>query len=258
MPVHHEPLTDATRYIERHQHWSLEDARPQFDSYLRLVEKCRAVDADTRMLEIGVGTGWFPLLCATQGLHCRGLEVSPQLVEFAHKVARDNGLPDPDIELGNVEDADLGVSEYDVIIAHSVWEHVEHWIPATERVHRALRPDGVFVFSSTNRFAPVSAEYDFPLYGWLPDTWRYRLRVRAQGPDIMKFGIDFHQFTYPRLRREFQRIGFRRIHDRIDFARPEEIASPLKRFTVELAKKSPVFKAAALAFSDATMFLCVK
>jgi SAM-dependent methyltransferase len=258
MHVHHEELSDATRYIERHQHWRLEETKPQFESYLRLIEKCHRVDPTTRMLEIGVGTGWFPLMCASRGLHCRGLEVSPQLVEFARKVAQDNGLPEPDIHLGNVEDTDLGVSEYDVIIAHSVWEHVERWIPATERVYRALRPGGAFVFSSTNRFAPVSFEYDFPLYGWLPDSWRYRLRVRAQGPDIMKFGIDFHQFTYPQLRREFGRIGFREIHDRVDFARPEEIVRPLKRRVVSVAKRSSLLKAMVLTFSDATMFLCVK
>jgi hypothetical protein len=57
MFVHHEELTDATRYLERHQHWTLEDTKPQFDSYLRLIEKGHPVDADTRMLEIGVGTG---------------------------------------------------------------------------------------------------------------------------------------------------------------------------------------------------------
>jgi SAM-dependent methyltransferase len=133
---------------------------------------------------------------------------------------------EPDIELGNVEDTELGTSEYDVIIAHSVWEHVEAQVPATERIYRALRPNGLFVFSSTNRFAPVSASTISPCTVGYP-TWRYRLRVRAQGPDIMKFGIDFHQFTYPHLRREFRRIGFRLIHDRVDFARPDEIASPL-------------------------------
>jgi len=258
MHVHHEELSDATRYIERHQNWRLEEAKPQFESYLRLIEKCRPVDRDTRMFEIGVGTGWFPLMCASRGLDCEGLEVSPQLVEFAKKVARDNGLPEPGIRLGNVEDTDLGACEYDVIIAHSVWEHVERWIPATERVYRALRPGGVFVFSSTNRFALRSEEYDFPLYGWLPDRWRYRLRVRAQGPDIMKFGIDFHQFTYPQLRREFRRIGFRRILDRVDFARPEEIASPFKRRLASLAKRSSLVKAVVLTFGGASMFLCVK
>jgi SAM-dependent methyltransferase len=258
MHIHHEELTDATRYIETHQHQTLSDTEPQFQSYVRLIEKCHPVDVETRMLEIGVGTGWFPITCGARGLSCRGLEVSPQLVEFARRVARNNGLPEPDIELGNVEDADLGVAEYDVIIAHSVWEHVEHWIPATERVYRALRPDGLFVFSSTNRFALVSREYNLPLYGWLPDRWRYRLRVRAQGPDIMKFGVDFHQFTYPRLRREFRRIGFRRVYDRVDFARTEDVSNPLKRSVLALAKASPLLKWLVLTFSDATMFLCVK
>src|SRR5207244_2759559 len=77
------------------------------------------------------------------------------------------------------------------------------------RIFRALKPDGVFYFTSTNKFSLVSGEYNFPLYGWLPDRWRYALRTRRQGEDIMNLGIDFNQFTFPQLRRFFRKTGFR-------------------------------------------------
>ncbi|MGA2770181.1 MAG: hypothetical protein ABSG26_05135 [Bryobacteraceae bacterium] len=54
-------------------------------------------------------------------------------------------------------------------------------------------------------FSFVSSEYrGVPLYGWLPNALRYRLRVAVHAPDIMKLGIDFNQFTYFGLRRVFK------------------------------------------------------
>ena len=172
-----------------------------------------------------------------------------------------NGGPtgvSPQIELGNAEETDLGAEVYDVIFGQSVWEHIEHWELATEKVYRALKTGGVFVFSSTNKFSLTSGEYAFPLYGWLPDRWRYRLRVARQGAEVMKLGIDFNQFRYPQLRRVFRRIGFSRIYDRVELSRPEETSTPLRRIVVQAAKASSLIKAIALTFADATVFVCVK
>ena len=58
----------------------------------------------------------------------------------------------------------------------------------------------------------------------LSDRVRYRLRRRVEGPGVMKWGIDFNQFTYPQMRREFRRIGFSGIHDRLAVA----AASPIR------------------------------
>jgi hypothetical protein len=145
-----------------------------------------------------------------------------------------------------------------VIIASSVFEHVEHWQRAIRRVYEALRQGGAFFFSSTNKFSFVSTEYSFPLYGWLPDRWRYRLRVARQGPDVMHLGIDFHQFRYSQLRREFRRLGFSRIDDRVDHLAAAAAAHPLKRMVVRICRALPPAKALVLAFSDATVFVCVK
>jgi len=203
LKVHPEPLTDVTRYIESHKHLTLEDREAEFQSTMWRIERFKHVDETTRMLEIGIGTGWFPIMCKMKGLSCKGIEISPQLVEFAMEFGRRHGV-EPDIEVGNVEDAELGESVYDIVIAASVFEHVEDWRRGIQTIYRALRPGGVLYFNSTNRFSLApSQEYHFPLYGWLPDAWRYRLRKSRQGEDIMKLGIDFNQFTHPQLRRAF-------------------------------------------------------
>ena len=257
MKAYQEDLSDITRYIHNQSHMRLEDHESAFDVYIRSIERHHPVTPEGKMLEIGTGTGWFPIMCQLRGLSCKGLEISRQLIEYAHKLGAGYGVV-PDIELGNAEDTDLGCELYDVILGQSVWEHIERWELATERVYRALKPGGVFVFSSTNKFSFTSDEYHFPLYGWLPDALRYRLRVAVQGPEVMKLGIDFNQFRYSKLRRTFKRIGFSGVYDRVDLARVGEVTTPLRRFAVTAAKNSRLIKAAVLTFADATSFVCVK
>ncbi len=108
MRVYQETIPDIDRYLANYGSYELKDKTPEYERYLSYVGKLRKVDASMRILEVGTGTGWFPLLCKANGLQCKGLEISPQLIEFAMQMGKRNGIV-PDIELGNVEDNDIGV-----------------------------------------------------------------------------------------------------------------------------------------------------
>lgn len=257
MKIYQEDLWDVSRYLEQHRGSPLERYENQFTGYVRPVEAVKKIDASTRMLEIGVGTGWFPIMCKLRGWQCKGLEISPQLIEYAKEWGCSVGA-EPDIELGNIEETKLPDNHYDVIICSNVFEHVEDWRLGVRRVHAALKPGGVMFFESTSKFSFTSGEYHFPLYGWYPNGARYFLRKKLQHPDIMKLGIDFHQFRHSGLRREFQKAGFRKILDRVDMAQEDLVSSELRRKVVRISKAVPLVKAVSLAFSDATRFLCVK
>jgi len=257
MDVCYEELSDVSRYIENNCHLALEDHLPKFEDYLRRVNRFRKIGPGSEILEIGIGTGWFPVLCKAQGLACKGLEISPQLVEFARSFGRKYGVQ-ADVEVGNIETYDIGTERYDVIIAASVFEHVQNWEAALKRVYDALKPGGVLFFESTNKFSLISGEFHFPLYGWLPDRSRYRLRIARQGPEIMTLGIDFNQFTYPLLRRTFRRIGFTQIVDRVSLADLNVIGSPWKRWLVRTARRSRLLCGLVLSFSSTTTFVCLK
>jgi 2-polyprenyl-3-methyl-5-hydroxy-6-metoxy-1,4-benzoquinol methylase len=258
MEIHHEELTDVSRYLANNQLMRLEDKESRFRTYLRVVEPHIRVDSRTKILEIGTGTGWFPLLCKKNGLNCKGLEISPQLIEYAREVGKAYGI-EPDIELGNLEDTDLGRSTYDVIIASSVFEHVEYWQRGLKKIYDALKPGGVLFFESTNKFSFTSGEYTgVPLYGWLPNAARYKLRKMVHGDDIMKLGIDFHQFRHPTLRREFKRLGFSKIYDRVEMADPNHVSAEWKKWLVRASRQNALVKWLSLTFADATRFVCVK
>jgi 2-polyprenyl-3-methyl-5-hydroxy-6-metoxy-1,4-benzoquinol methylase len=257
MKIHDEELSDVVRYIHNHKAIRLEEKEPHFDGIMRFVQRYRPIDGDTQILEIGTGMGWLPILCKKRGWRCKGLEISPQLIAYAKQWGAQYGV-DPDIELGNLEDTDIGRNAYDVIIASNVFEHVERWREGVRKVYDALKPEGVMFFESTNKFSFTSGEYSFPLYGWMPNSLRYQLRIARQGPDIMKLGIDFHQFTHSGLRREFQRVGFSRILDRVDIAHEDYVSAGWKKAVVRVSKKFPPAKAVSLMFSDATRFICYK
>jgi 2-polyprenyl-3-methyl-5-hydroxy-6-metoxy-1,4-benzoquinol methylase len=255
--VHQETLSDTDRYIETTKSQTLADMMSTFQQYLRLIGKVRIPNPDTRILEIGVGTGWFPLICKTKGWNCKGLEISPQLIEVAMETGRAHGVV-PDIELGNIEESDIGREQYDIIVASSVFEHVELWRDGLEKVYAALKPGGVLYFESTNKFSFTSGEYQgVPLYGWLPNKLRYKLRIMVQGPDVMKLGIDFNQFTYFGLRRAFRQIGFKTIYDRVDIADVDRMAG-WKRRIMLAARGNRLLRTVMLFFMEATTFVCVK
>lgn len=257
MRIHNQDLADVTRYIESNRLHSLEEKEADFEARLNRIQQFKKIEPGARILEIGTGTGWFTLLCQARNIRCKGLEISPQLIDYSRQLGRAHGLQ-ADIELGNIEEAHIGTAQYDVVIGESVFEHVEHWQKALQRVFDALKPGGVFFFSSTNKFSLGSGEYHFPLYGWLPNRWRYRLRMARQGPDIMKLGIDFNQFTHAQLRRVFRELGFSQVLDRVEAAELDGITNPCKRALLEACRRSALVKWVVLLFCDATIFVCVK
>jgi SAM-dependent methyltransferase len=256
MQVHQEAIPEITRYLENKKHLSVEDMRPDYEAYLRTVGRFKKITPETRILEVGTGTGWFPLLAKIDGLNVRGLEISPQLRDFALEWGKKYGVV-PDIQLGNLEESDVGDNEFDIVIANSVFEHVEHWEIGVQRVAKALRPGGILYFCSTNKFSPVSYEYPMLFYGWMPNQMRYKFRQSKDGAEIMKLGIDFNQFRYPELRRAFRQAGFRKIMDRIDVVDTSQM-SGAKAAAVNLLRSSSLLKWPVLTFCDATVFVCEK
>jgi hypothetical protein len=77
MQIHDTELAAATRYIENKKDISIQDCEQPFRLMLRYVEKFKQIGPETKILEVGTGTGWFPVLCKTRGLSCKGLENSP-------------------------------------------------------------------------------------------------------------------------------------------------------------------------------------
>jgi SAM-dependent methyltransferase len=258
MEIHQEALSDVDRYVQGHKDIPLEQKEHDFDLLLRYLQQFITIDSSLKMLEVGTGMGWVPIIAKKRGWNLTGVEIAPGLIEAGREYGRRHGYA-PDLILGNIETYELGENVYDVIIANSVFEHVENWQPGLDRLYRALKPGGYLFFESTSKWSITSGELPaMPCYGWMPNWMRYRFRMALHGADIMKNGIDFHQFTYPGLRSYFKKLGFQQIHDRVDLVQPEKVANSTKRRVLEICKKNALAKFFVLTFFEVTTFVCKK
>jgi SAM-dependent methyltransferase len=253
------PPSAVVRFLEEDGRRPLDAYEERFGRVIRLVSRIRPVGPGTRILEVGIGTGWFPVLCAANGLECVGLEIRPELIERAQERAKQYGVK-PELRLGSVEDADLEPNAFDVVLADAVFEHVENWERGLANVASCLRPGGVLVFGSTNRFALLSGEFYLPFYGWLPNRVRYWLRRILENPDVMVCGIDFHQFTYGGVRRALREGGFSRVYDIAEILDPQRLNHPAwwKVALLRAMRQSTVIKHALLTFWPTTELMAVK
>lgn len=251
--------TVVADYLDERKETFFEEMESEFDTVVKLVSQYTTLGPSTQLLEVGTGTGWFQIRGQQRGIDCAGLEIDPDLAASAAELCRQHGV-NPRIRIGSIESTDIGVGQYDVIIANSTFEHVKDWRLGLSRVAAALKPGGVFFFGSTNKFSFQSGEYWIPLYGWLPDRCRYALRRALQGDQIMEWGIDFNQFTYPLLRRHFRSLGFSRVLDRADVLDPGNLNNPTraKQAVLKVLKRVPPLKHSLLWFSHNTLFVCIK
>ena len=76
----------------------------------------------------------------------------------------------------------------------------------------------------------------------------------------MKLGIDFNQFTYPRLRSVFKELGYSKIYDRLDMIclGPSPTPNSSKRRILRIANRISPLKHLVLLFSSGTVFICIK
>jgi SAM-dependent methyltransferase len=244
-------------------------SKPEFiDNQLRHIKRVRTwlqrfssrpLGAETRLLEIGIGSG--EVLCyLAQHFRVAGLEPSLPILEYVRNKARERSLA-MDLRRGAAEDVTFAFSgeEFDVIIMQSVLEHVKDYQAALHNVAAHLRPEGVFVFNTTNKFRFFQGEYNFPpyFYSYLPDSWRFAIRRWFQGPDIMEHGIDFHQFLPWRLKRELTSLGFGRVSDLLDLLKEEDVPAHRRRIFQHL-KQNPLLAGLFRLFYADTFFFCEK
>ena len=258
MKIHYD-LQVVQGYIRDQRRLTLQDYFPVFENTLKRIRRFKEINSSTKILEVGTGSGWFPILCKKNGIACEGIEICPQFVDYAYEFGRVNGV-EPDIRLGNIEEEDIGLSKYDVIIALSTFEHVEHWRRGLSKIYDALKPGGLFYFYSTNRFSLRSGEFKMPFYGWLPDRWRYRIRIARSGEEIMKLGIDFNQFNNFQLTHFFSELGYEKVVDQFGIVDPGRLVQ-WKRWKVVVLKLAQYVKPIrwfGLLFAGGTLFICVK
>lgn len=108
-----------------------------FDDLIALT----GIDLNSRILEIGPGTGKATLPLAERGFSIHGIELGPDLARESRRNLA--AYPCVSIEIGEFESHRLDAGAYDLVMSATAF----HWVRQPigyERVAAALRPGGYF------------------------------------------------------------------------------------------------------------------
>lgn len=108
----------------------------------------RHLGTSGRVLDVGCGAGLMSNYLATQGHTVTGIDISLSSLDVARKHDRKGSVI---YQKGTAYDLPFGESEFDVVCAMDILEHVENPLRLILEASRVLRPGGLFFFHTFNR-----------------------------------------------------------------------------------------------------------
>jgi 2-polyprenyl-3-methyl-5-hydroxy-6-metoxy-1,4-benzoquinol methylase len=143
-----------------------------------------------RILEFGSGRGEFSVELARRGASVTGLEIGPELVKLAGRVAEVNGVSDCFFRQGSITALPFADQEFDAVVGNAILHHLptQGVVAAVSEAHRTLADGGTafFVepfensrlFDFAQNLVPVGSPDDPLSYrpSWLQrSAWRHYL-----------------------------------------------------------------------------------
>lgn len=107
------------------------------------------------VLEIGCGSGLTAISHAPYVHHILGIDSSRNMIAIADENARRANVANTRFEQATVEAFAAGEEQFDAVLALSVLHLLDDWLEVIEKIHRMLKPGGVFV-SSTACIADIN------------------------------------------------------------------------------------------------------
>ncbi|MFW2404329.1 MAG: class I SAM-dependent methyltransferase [Gammaproteobacteria bacterium] len=103
---------------------------------------------DMQVLEFGCGTGSTAIAHAPYVQHIRAIDVSANMIAIAQDKARADGIENVTFEKLTIEELDVPDASFDAVLGLSILHLLEDKEAVIARVHRILKPGGIFVSST--------------------------------------------------------------------------------------------------------------
>jgi ubiquinone/menaquinone biosynthesis C-methylase UbiE len=100
------------------------------------------------VLEFGCGTGSTAIAHAPHVKHILAIDVSSKMIEIAQRKADAGRVDNVTFRQADIDDIGVPDEGFDVVMGHSILHLVEDRAAVIAKVHRMLRPGGVFVSST--------------------------------------------------------------------------------------------------------------
>jgi len=111
----------------------------------RLERLLRYARPPGRLLEIGCGGGWFLAAAREAGFEVEGVELSPDLAEWAERATGAR------VTRRSAEEMEFEPGSFDVVCHFNVLSHLRRPKKAFENIGRILKPGGLVFFLTGNR-----------------------------------------------------------------------------------------------------------
>ena len=92
--------------------------------------------------DLGAGEGTLSQLIAQRAKKVIAVDNSEKMVKFGQNLAKENGLPNLEYRLGDIESPPIDDSSVDLAILSQALHHAEHPSKALSEAHRILKPGG--------------------------------------------------------------------------------------------------------------------
>lgn len=106
------------------------------------------LNPETDVLEFGCGTGSTALAHAPFVRHIDAIDVSERMIEIAREKATEAGIETVAFQQGDINGFEAGEGAYDAVLGLSILHLVADREAVIGKVHRMLKPGGVFVSST--------------------------------------------------------------------------------------------------------------
>ena len=103
---------------------------------------------DMEVLELGCGTGTTALNHAPFVKNIQAIDISEGMLEIARSKAEAGNVGNVSFEKSSIGDFEADDATYDAVMAHSILHLLDDKRPTLEKIHRMLKPGGVFVSST--------------------------------------------------------------------------------------------------------------
>jgi ubiquinone/menaquinone biosynthesis C-methylase UbiE len=139
----------STRFWDKFAEWYTRKPVADEASYQKKLEVTRSyLGPEAEVLEFGCGSGLTAIWHAPNVRHIRAVDSSSKMVEIARQNAAQANVDNISLEQATIEEVSVPDQSLDAVLGLSILHLLEDKEAAIAKIHRMLKPGGVFVTST--------------------------------------------------------------------------------------------------------------
>lgn len=127
----------AEHWGRRPRDWA-ELAEPSNEPLFATVLDRLGVDASTRLLDIGCGSGLAAQMASARGATVTGIDISPELIEIARE-----RVPRAEFVIGGMDDLPFPIASFEAAVGFNAFQFADDAARAVSEAARVVKPGGL-------------------------------------------------------------------------------------------------------------------